>query len=361
LLLILHLLVILNGILVTHKLVVLSLILIDLLQEVLDGHVLPLNLFHESISIIASALLKIIDSLFVLSDLDLKCLHFFSLVIDFLKENDVFRHDLVVVFLVDLLVFLEHLSQVVDVVFEVSALTGVFTVKIGVASLVLDLFLHVFLVKADDASLELFEVSDVMEAIEHVIFELLLEALLLIELGPEILDLVSETLLSHSEIVDDQGQVLVDSVEVSELLSHLVGLLIELLDVELPWPNISLQLLDLVVEHELELLKLLGLLLEVNDSVILVLDGSISFLELTNLTLDLLLEISCILVQVRDLLILHINLLLFAFPFGLGLSEVVVDESQLAFGLHTLIDDFGELFLVLILQDVDLVPGVFLD
>ena len=85
---------------------------------------------------------------------------------------------------------------------------------------------------------------------------------------------------------------MIDPVKMSELLSHLVSLLIELLDVKFSWSNISLQLLNLVIEHKLELFKLLGFLLEVNNSVILVLDGSISFLELTNLTLDLLLEIS---------------------------------------------------------------------
>jgi len=59
--------------------------------------------------------------------------------------------------------------------------------------------------KTDDASLELFEVSDMMKTIEYIIFELFLEALLLIELCPEILDLVSKTFLSHSEIIDDQS------------------------------------------------------------------------------------------------------------------------------------------------------------
>jgi len=105
---------------------------------------------------------------------------FFSLIIDLLQEVNVFRHDLGVVFLVHVLVFLEHLSQVFDVVLQVAAFVRILTMKIGISSLVLDLFLHILLVKADDTTLKLFEIGDVMQAIEDVIFELFLVALLLI-------------------------------------------------------------------------------------------------------------------------------------------------------------------------------------
>ncbi len=66
-----------------------------------------------------------------------------------------------------------------------------------------------------------------------------------------------------------------------ELLPHLIGLLIELLDLDLTGSDISLKLLDLVIEHELEFFKLLSLLFQIINSLILVADGSLSFLDLT--------------------------------------------------------------------------------
>lgn len=65
-----------------------------------------------------------------------------------------------------------------------------------------------------------------MKAIKDIIFELFLEALLFIQFGSKILDLIGKTLLSHSEIIDNQSQVLIDSIEMSELLSHFISLLI---------------------------------------------------------------------------------------------------------------------------------------
>lgn len=226
LLLILHLLVIIHSILVTHELIVLSFILIDLLQEILDVHILSLNFFQECITIKATSLLKIFNSFFVLSNLNLKCLDFFSLVINFLKKDDIFRHDLVMIFFVYFLIFLKHLSQVVDIVFEISSLTCILSMKVSITSLILNLFLYVFLVKTDDTRFKLFKVSDMMKAIKYIIFELFLEALLFIQFGSKILYLIGKTLLSHSEIIDNQSQVLIDSIEMSELLSHLISLLI---------------------------------------------------------------------------------------------------------------------------------------
>jgi hypothetical protein len=76
-----------------------------------------------------------------------------------------------------------------------------------------------------------------------------------------------------------------------QLLSHDVGLLVKFLNFKFSWADISLELLDFVIKDKLELLKLLSLLFEINDSLILVIDGSVSFFELTFLTLNLLLKI----------------------------------------------------------------------
>jgi len=146
--------------------------------------------------------------------------------------------------------------------------------------------------EANDSGLELLEVSDVMECLKDVILELLLVVLLFIQALSEILDLVSQTFLSHSQIIDDKGQVLIDTIEMLQLLSHLVGLLVQLLDLKFSWPDISFELLDFVIEHELELLQLLSLLLEVNDPPIFVFNRSASLFELTFLAFNLLFQIA---------------------------------------------------------------------
>ena len=55
---------------------------------------------------------------------------------------------------------------------------------------------------------------------------------------------------------------MVDSIEVLLLRPHFVCLLVQLLDLYLLRANVALQLLDLVIENELELFKLLDLFLE---------------------------------------------------------------------------------------------------
>ncbi len=57
-----------------------------------------------------------------------------------------------------------------------------------------------------------------------------------------------------------------------KLRSHLVRLLIQILYLDLSGSDISLKLFDFVVKHEFKLFKLLGLLLEVEDAVVFLLD-----------------------------------------------------------------------------------------
>ena len=57
------------------------------------------------------------------------------------------------------------------------------------------------------------------------------------------------------------------------LAAHLVRLLIQLLDDDLFWADVPLQLFYLVIEHELELLQLLNLLLELADLDLFFLNG----------------------------------------------------------------------------------------
>jgi len=74
---------------------------------------------------------------------------------------------------------------------------------------------------------------------------------------------------------------LIDTIEMLKLLSHLVSLLVEFLDFNFTGSNITLKFLDFVIEDELEFFKLLSLLFQIINSLILVADGSLSFLNLT--------------------------------------------------------------------------------
>ena len=105
----------------------------------------------------------------------------------------------------------------------------------------------------NNSLLQFFEISDVMKALKNIILEFLFIAFLLFKLLSQILNLVGQTFLSHSKIINDQSQILVNSVEVLQLLSHLICLLVKFLDFKLSWANISLKLLDFVIKHEFEL------------------------------------------------------------------------------------------------------------
>lgn len=64
-------------------------------------------------------------------------------------------------------------------------------------------------------------------------------------------------------------------------------MLIELLNEGFARPDLTLKFFDLVVEHKLELFKLLGLLIEISDLAVLVTDCRLTFCQFVNLTLKL--------------------------------------------------------------------------
>ena len=98
-----------------------------------------------------------------------------------------------------------------------------------------------------------------------------------IYLESQISDLISEALLPHPKVINNQSKVLVHPIEVLELRSHLVRLLIQILYLDLSRSDVSLKLFDFVVKHELELLKLLCLLLELEYAVVFLLYCLLAF------------------------------------------------------------------------------------
>lgn len=127
--------------LLSHHFVVL-LVILDLSSQLFDLQVLHLQLSLD-ITVVTSIKRAthgvLLDLDLVLLDLLFEGMTFFLLIIDLLKKVDIFTHDLRVFLFVDILVLLEHLSEIVDVVFQVSSLVGVLSVEISIASFILDL------------------------------------------------------------------------------------------------------------------------------------------------------------------------------------------------------------------------------
>lgn len=83
-------------------------------------------------------------------------------------------------------------------------------------------------------------------------------------------------------------QSVVHCVEALELLIHILGLILHVLDFLFSGPDLALQLLDLVVKHELELFKFLGTLLELVNLLLFIADETIRLFNLLILGLDVL-------------------------------------------------------------------------
>ena len=111
-------------------------------------------------------------------------------------------------------------------------------------------------------------------------------------------------LLPGPEIIDDVSEISINLIEMLEVLVHVICLLLQACDLHLAGGNVTLELLDLVVEHELELLQLLGLLLQLIDLLLTVTDELIFSADLSCLVLDLLLQGLQDLTLVRNLDIL---------------------------------------------------------
>ena len=116
----------------------------------------------------------------------------------------------------------------------------------------------------------------------------------------EEVDLLLHALLPQVEVGHDQTEVGVGPLEVEDLGVHVGDLLLHLSDLLLPGSDVPLQLFDLVVEDELELLQLLGLLLELEDPPGLILDGLLSLLDFLLVAILLLLLLLVVVLDVLD-------------------------------------------------------------
>jgi hypothetical protein len=114
--------------------------------------------------------------------------------------------------------------------------------------------------------------------------------------------------LLETQIIDYETEASVRGVVLLQSSVHLVGLLLELADLLFFRLNLPLQFFDLVIKHELELLQLLGLLLQsVNliflfaDRIVLLDDLQCFFSDVTFELLDHVLLLSQLRLLVLDL------------------------------------------------------------
>jgi hypothetical protein len=181
---------------------------------------------------------------------------------DHLDQFDVLSHDVHVVLLVNLLLFVKSLLKTCLGVFEISSLVFIFLLDIWVDFdvlhlLVLDIWIEVLV----DGPFELVKVIDVLDNPVNGILEALDKAVICSNLSLVLLDELTHMLLSCSQIINNIAQIGINFIVMLKISIHIIGLFLELSDFQTSWSNVSLQLLDFVVEYELELFKLLGLLL----------------------------------------------------------------------------------------------------
>jgi hypothetical protein len=95
---------------------------------------------------------------------------------------------------------------------------------------------------------------------ENVVFKSFFCQFLHVKFVPRVQVFIFQSLVAHLEIIDNQVKVGADSLKVFDFDLHFVDLLVEIGDFVLTRQYVSLQLFNFVVEHKLELLKLLSLL-----------------------------------------------------------------------------------------------------
>jgi len=96
----------------------------------------------------------------------------------------------------------------------------------------------------------------------HIVLTFADEDLVFANYCARCLNALLHVLLLSAQVVHKIAQVRICAVEPLEVVVHLVGLLLELEDLVLPRRYVSLEVCDLVVQHELEFLQLLRLFLE---------------------------------------------------------------------------------------------------
>ena len=138
-----------------------------------------------------------------------------------------------------------------------------------------------------------------------------------------------------------------------QLSTHLIGLLIQLLYLNLTRPNVPLQFLYLVVQHELEFFKLLSFLLKVVDTLVFLCDCCFTFLDFLLLRLYLPTHHLDLLCDLSHLCLTLVDRLDQSLFFQLSLVMLLHGLLQLHFMTHTCFNDTTQFLLRLIFDTVN--------
>ena len=281
---------------------------------------------------------------------------------DLVDQLHVVLHDVVVVLLVDLSLLLQTLLERVDRVLKVPLLVLVLLLDVRVYLHVLYLLvLHVRVQVLIDTSLELVEVVNELDSPVDSVGESLDEDVVGSYLGPVLLDQLLHVLLPGPQVVYDVAEVGIDLVVVLKVLVHFIGLLLQTSDLHLPGRDVPLELLDLVVQHELELLQLLRLLLQLIYLLLSITDELVLGRYLTGLVLDVLLERVEDLVLVSDLDALLLLVSLEFLDIALQVLVLVLGQLQLCLRLETHVLHLRLVLHVLLVDLLDLELGICID
>ena len=284
---------------------------------------------------ITASLSELLKLAILVSELGVEGADLLSKVTDLLNEFHVLLHDVVIVLFVNLSLLLQALLERVDRVFEVPLLVLVLLLDVGVYLNILDLLLlYVGVEVLVDCTLKLIEIINELNGAVYSVSEALNEYVIGPYLGSVLLDKFLHLLLPSAEIIDNITEISINLVEMLKVLVHVVGLLLETSDFHLTRGDITLKLLDLVVEDELELLEFLSLLLQLIDLLLTISNQLILGRDLISLILDLLLQCLQYITLVSDLDILLLLVSLELLDVALEVLMLVLGQLELCLRLQ---------------------------
>lgn len=167
-------------------------------------------------------------------------------------------------------------------------------------------------------------------------------------------------LLARSQVVHYITKVSVDLIVVFEVLVHFIRFLLKTSNLHLTRSDVTLQLLYLVVEYELELLEFLGLLLELIDLLLTIAYEFVLGTDLSGLVLDLFLQSFENFLLVADLYVLFLFIALKFFYVILKILMFVLCKLQLSLTLQGHILHLSLILHVLLVDFVDFELGICL-
>jgi hypothetical protein len=212
-----------------------------------------------------------------------------------------------------------------------------------------------------DVLLEEVVVVDVSGYLVDGSFETLDEHVVFADADSGLLDELLHLLLAGAQIVNQVTQVCIHLVELLQFLIHFVGLGTELVDFHLAGSYVSLQLLDLIVKHELKLLQLLSLLLERINLLLTITNLSVLYLNLVQLHFVLLVKWINKLMLLGKLHFLVLDLALKLINLSQDIGYLVLGQLKLSLGLQAHLLNLSHVLLVLSVNILNFLICVILD